>query len=80
VASPTRGLCDWERELVQMQAILGTATGIPPACQFSPRRSLSISLERRGRVVLCFLYMRDVRLFVLGHLSLLAIAVLGSSL
>ncbi len=29
---------------------------------------------------MCFLYMREIRLFILGHLSLLAIAVLGSSL
>jgi hypothetical protein len=27
-------LCYWQRELVQMQAILGTATGVPPACLF----------------------------------------------
>jgi hypothetical protein len=28
--------------------------------------------------MLCFDYMREIRLFVLGHLSLLAIAILGS--
>jgi hypothetical protein len=28
--------------------------------------------------MLCFHYMREIRLFVLGHLSLLAIAILGS--
>jgi hypothetical protein len=38
---------------------------------------MSISLARRVRVVLRFFYMREIRLFVLGHLSLLAIAILG---
>jgi hypothetical protein len=39
---------------------------------------MSISLVGQARVMLCFSYMREIRLFVLGHLSLLAIAILGS--
>jgi hypothetical protein len=36
------------------------------------------SLEGRARVVLRFRTMRETRLFVLGHLILLAIAVIGT--
>jgi hypothetical protein len=39
---------------------------------------MSISLVRRAEVVLSSPRMRDIRLFILGHLSLLAIAILGS--
>jgi len=36
------------------------------------------SLAERARVVMCSRTMRETRLFVLGHLTLLAIAVIGS--
>jgi hypothetical protein len=41
---------------------------------------MSISLVEQGRVMLRWEHMRETRLFVLGHLSLLVIAILGSSL
>lgn len=27
-------LCYWRRELAQLEAIMGTASGVPPACVF----------------------------------------------
>lgn len=38
---------------------------------------MRFSVAGRARVVVCSLRMREVRLFVLGHLTLLAIAVIG---
>jgi hypothetical protein len=72
-------LCYWQREIRQMQAILGTgAIARPHACSDVQYLGVNFSVARRIRVVLSFQYMREIRLFILGHLSLLAIAILGS--